>query len=182
MPTRASMARVNHQYNDKVAKSPMARQQLLHCGDSLDLKKEVLEDLFKFTRHVIYGDIKSSTMAEARTAKWRMMKKKSFIRLPPDVDSLHQHCLRANYLAYLIRHPSLKCHPSPLGHGWNLVGGRCRPVRHTRPALPMHLPAPGPPEVTEEDETERDEERIDSVESEDSSVSDDSGTDFSDTD
>ena len=37
---------------DKVAKSPMARRQLLHCGDSLDLKEEVLEDLFKFTRHV----------------------------------------------------------------------------------------------------------------------------------
>ena len=103
-------------YN-KVAKSPMARRQLLHCGDSLDLKEVVLEDLFKFTRLVIYGDTESSTMSEARTAKWRMMKKKSFLRFPPDADSIRQHCLHANYLAYVVRHTSLKCHPSPLGLG-----------------------------------------------------------------
>ena len=84
------------------------------------------------------------------------MKNKSFIRLPPDADSLRQHCLRANYLAYLVRHPSLKQHPSPLGHGWELVDGRCRPVRHTRPALPTHLPAPGPAEESESDESEDD--------------------------
>ena len=167
---------------DKVAKSPIARRQLLHCGDRLDLKEEVLEDLFKFTRHVIYGDTESSTMAEAHTAKWRMMKKKSVLRLPPDADSLRQHCLRANYLAYVVRHPSLKCHPSPLGNCWNLVGGRCRPVRHTRPALPMHLPAPGPAEVSEEDETEEDEEEGDGVQRGNSSESDDSETEFSDSD
>ena len=126
---------------DKVMKSPVAQQQLLQCGDSLDLKEEMVEELFKFARHVIYGDMKSSTMAEARAVKWKKMKKKSFVRLPPDADSLYQHCLCANYLAYLVRHPSLKCHPSPLGHGWELVGGRCRPVRHTRPAHPTHLPA-----------------------------------------
>ena len=94
-----------------------------------------------FARHVIYGDNKSSTMADARATKWKKMKNKSFIRLPPDVDSLRQHCLRTNYLAYLELHPSLKHHPSPLGHGWELVGGRCRPVCHTRPALPTHLSA-----------------------------------------
>ena len=38
----------------------------------------------------------------------------------------------------------MKHHPSPLGHGWELVDGRCRPVRHTRLALATHLPAPGP--------------------------------------
>eukprot|EP00920_Eleutheroschizon_duboscqi_P018890 GHVT01044921.1.p1 GENE.GHVT01044921.1~~GHVT01044921.1.p1 ORF type:complete len:124 (+),score=1.44 GHVT01044921.1:165-536(+) len=82
------------------------------------------------------------------------MKKKSFIRLPPDEDSLRQHCLRANYLAYLVRHHSLKNYPSPLGHGWELVGGRCRPVRHTQPALPFNIPAPGQAEDSEDDETE----------------------------
>ena len=93
---------------DKVAKSHVARQQLLRCGEeSLDIKEEMLEDLFKSTRHVIYDGTKSTTMAEAHTAKWRMMKEKSFIRLPPDADSLRQHCFRDNYLAYLIRHPSL---------------------------------------------------------------------------
>ncbi|KAJ8375166.1 hypothetical protein SKAU_G00057460 [Synaphobranchus kaupii] len=147
---------------DKVAKSPVAQQQLLRCGDSLDPEEEVVEELFEFTQHVIYGDKKSSTMAEARAAKWKRMKNKSFIRLPPDADSLRQHCLRANFLAYLVRHPSLKHHPSPLGHGWERLGGRCCPVRHTRPALPTHLPAPGPAEESEEDnESEEDEEEGD---------------------
>ena len=49
---------------------------------SLDLKEEMVEELFKFTRHVIYGDMKSSTMAEARAVK-------KFVCLPPDADSLH---------------------------------------------------------------------------------------------
>ena len=73
------------------------------------------------------GYKKSSAMADARAAKWKTMKNKSFIRLPPYADSLRQHCLRANYLAYLVRHPSLKHHPSPVGHGWELVCGRCPP-------------------------------------------------------
>ena len=98
----------------KVAKSALARQQLSRFGESLELEEEVLEELFQFTRLLVYGDKKS---AEARATKWKQMKNKSFIRLPPDADSLHQHCLRANYLAYLVRHPSLKHHPSPLGHG-----------------------------------------------------------------
>ena len=35
---------------DKVAKSHVARQQLLRCGEeSLDIKEEMLEDLFKST-------------------------------------------------------------------------------------------------------------------------------------
>ena len=171
---------------EKVAKSSLARQQLSRCGDSLHLEEEIEQELFAFTRQVIYGDKKSTTMAEARASKWKTMKRKSFIRLPPDADSLRQHCLRANYLAYLVRHPTLKHHPSPLGHGWELVGGRCRPVRHTRPALPTHLPAPGPVEEDEEVESEEDEEeddvsqrRVESSESEDSESSD---TECSDSD
>ena len=39
---------------------------------------------------------KSSTIAEARAAKWKRMNNKSFICLPPYADSLRQHCLRAN--------------------------------------------------------------------------------------
>ena len=90
---------------DKVAKSPMARRQLSRCGDSLDLEEEVVEELFEFTRHVIYGDKKSSTMAEACAAKWKRMKNKSLFCLPPDPDSLRQHCLHAN-LPYLVRRHS----------------------------------------------------------------------------
>ena len=67
---------------DQVANSPVAQQQLSQCGDSLDLEEEVLQELFKFTRHVIYDDHNSSTMAEARAVKWKSMKNKSLIRLP----------------------------------------------------------------------------------------------------
>ena len=95
-------------------------------------------------------------MGTARAAKWKAMKKKSFICLPPDVDSLRQHCLRANYLAYLVHHPSLKDHPSPMGRGWELASGCCRPVRHTHPALPTHLPVPELSEDSKEDERDED--------------------------
>ena len=46
--------------------------------------------------------------------------------------------------------------PSPLGHGWELASGRCRPVRHTRPALPTHLPEPELSEDSEEVESDKD--------------------------
>ena len=74
------------------------------------------------------------------------------------LDRLHQHCLRANYLACLMHRPFPKHHLSPLGHGWELVGGPCRPVRHSRPALLTHLPAPGPAEESGEDDSEDDDE------------------------
>ena len=116
------------------------------------MEEDLFKELFYFTCDVVYGDIRSISMAEARAVKWKSMKKKFFIHLPPDKDSLRQHCLRANYLAYLVRHHSLKNHPSPLRHGWELVNGRCRPVRHTRPSLPINIPAPE--QADEEDENE----------------------------
>ena len=45
------------------------------------------------------------------------------------------------------------------------MGGRCRPVRHTRLALPMHLPAPGPADESGEDDSEEEYERDDDVQS-----------------
>ncbi len=64
MPTQDSMETTSHQWYDKVVKSPVAQRQLSQCGDRLDLEKEVIEELFKFTRHVNYGQEKYSTMAE----------------------------------------------------------------------------------------------------------------------
>ena len=102
---------------DQVAKNLGARRQLSWCGESLDLEEEVVE---QFTRHVIYGDNKSSTIAEDRAAKWKRMNNKSFIYLPPDADNLRQHCLRANYLAYLMCHrprSTIHRHVDKLGAG-----------------------------------------------------------------
>ena len=70
--------------HDQVVRSPVARRQLSRCRDSLDFEEDVVEELFEFTRYAIYGDNKSSTMAEARVAKWKRMKNKSSICLPPD--------------------------------------------------------------------------------------------------
>jgi len=102
--------------------------------ESTNLEEEVVEELFKFIRHVIYGDEKSSTMAEARTAKWKVVKK-MFICLPPDANSLHQHCLCANCFAYLVCHFSMRHLPSPLGHEAVVAT-----LSATHPALPTHLP------------------------------------------
>ena len=117
MPTQVSMAK-------EISRcTPRWQRALWHKTR----RQEVPDDLYQFTSQVIYGDKKSSAMADARAAKWKTMKNKSFIRLPSYADSLRQHCLCANYLAYLVRHPSLKHHPSPVGHGWELVCGRCPP-------------------------------------------------------
>ena len=108
MPTQVSMAKERSQFIPRW-------QRTLWLKTSFN-GVEMPEDLYQFTSQVIYGDKKSSIMADARAAKWKTMKKKSLIRLPPYADRLRQHCLRANYLAYLVRHPSLKHHPSPVGH------------------------------------------------------------------
>ena len=61
---------------DQVAKKHVARRQLSWGGEGLDLEEEEeeeeeVEQLFEFTRHVIYGDNKSSTTAEARARSGR---------------------------------------------------------------------------------------------------------------
>ena len=60
---------------------------LLHCltgCDANSAREEAIEELFVFTRLVVCGDKVSRTMGTAQAAKWKAMKNKSFIRLPPD--------------------------------------------------------------------------------------------------
>ncbi len=66
----------------KVAQSALAQHQLAKCGERVDLEEEVLQELFKFTRQVIYGDMKSGTMAESRAAKWKAMKNNNISSTP----------------------------------------------------------------------------------------------------
>ena len=77
----ANSARVNKLL--KVAKSAEAQQQLPKCANSLDIEDKAIEELFEITRFVICGDKVSRTMGTDQVAKWKAMKKKSFIRLPP---------------------------------------------------------------------------------------------------
>ena len=104
------------------------------------MEEHLFKELFHFTRDVVYGDIRSISMAEARAVKWKSMKKKHFIHLPPDEDSLRQHCLRVNYL---VRHHSPEEPPFPsriwLGVSkWSMWS--CS--SHTS-FSPINIPAPG---------------------------------------
>ena len=125
---------------DRVAKSPVAQQQLSRCGDSLDLEEEeeVLEELFQFTRHVICGNKKSSTMAEA---------------LPP------RKLLGISCASSLEEAPPLATWTWLGAGGWSL--SPCPP--HTT-CSPTHLPASGPDEESDEDESEVDESEEDESE------------------
>ena len=80
------------------------------------------------------------------------------MRLLPDDDSLEQHIKHANFLAYIQSHPDLRRHPSPIGHDWELVNGYCRPVRHTKAALPSLLPIPPTPQDQYNSDSETDSE------------------------
>ena len=57
------------------------------------------------------------------------------------------------------------------------MNGRCRPVRHTRPALPMHLSEPWSAEESERDVREEEDEEGDLSESDDSEFSDEQHSD-----
>ncbi|KAJ8380935.1 hypothetical protein SKAU_G00017130 [Synaphobranchus kaupii] len=59
---------------------------------------------------------------------------------------------RKNFIAYCQLHYNLFEHPSPIGHGWELVNGKCRPVRHTLPPLPQQLTLHDCPDESSDDE------------------------------
>ena len=84
------------------------------------------------------------------TAQWKAMKKKSFS--PP---TRWIACVNIAFVPTTWINPSLKDHPSPLGHDWELA---CRAVCHTRPTLPTQLPEPELSEDSGEDEDNDDEE------------------------
>ena len=111
-------------------------QKLLHnVGKNIPLSDCVLQQMKRFVIRVIYADMKSSTIKEARAFKWKSLKKKSTLRICPDDDSLKFLCERANYLAYIGLHPEIKDHPSPVGNGWAVQDGTLRAIRYTRNAF-----------------------------------------------
>ena len=64
-------------------------------------------------------------------------------------------CVNIAFVPTTWLNPSLKDHPSPLGHDWELA---CRAVCHTRPTLPTQLPERELSEDSGEDEDNDDEE------------------------
>ena len=114
---------------DKMMKTPEARTFLTKCGENLLLNETVMDDLKSYVIRYIYGDLKNASLDQARANKWKMQKKKSFMHVPPDDDSVTQHIKRANYLAYIQRYPDIRMHHSPIGHGWQMMNGRCHPSK-----------------------------------------------------
>lgn len=120
----------------KLINDPQARELLARVGESLELEEEVRSDMKAFVLSKVYAE-NAVTCGQARASKWHKLKKKSTIRLPPDDDSLNHHLQRTNYITFCQLHYELLEHPSPMGHGWESVNGKCRPVRHTLPPLPQ---------------------------------------------
>ena len=98
-----------------------------------------IQKLTQFVIKYIYSDSKSNTIPEARASRWKQQKKKSLTRIIPDMDSLKNHIKRANYIAYIQMHFSLKNHPSPLDNGWHMENGICLPTRSRLPPLPPNV-------------------------------------------
>ena len=120
---------------DMVKKDQNSQEMLQNVGCSLSLEKEVIANMREFILTKVYRE-NAKTCGEARSSKWKKLKKKTMIRLPPDNDSLMQHFKRCNYLSFCQMNYDMKHHPSPIGNGWEIINGKCRPVRYTVPALP----------------------------------------------
>eukprot|EP00794_Sanderia_malayensis_P017851 gene17851-19634_t len=129
---------------EKTVKSSDAMQLLKDVGKSVPATPEVMEHLANFTIRYVYGDRKSTTLAEARALKWEKMKNKSTRGIPPDQDSHDLKAKRVNYQTNILINFDKPDHPpSPLNHGWTLENGKCQPLRYTKAPLPekFELPA-----------------------------------------
>lgn len=129
---------VKQQFFTKGTSDDSAHALLQSVGKYLPVPQDVLDNMEIFTIRYIYNVSKS--LSNARARKWRQMKKRSTLRLPPDKDSHNLKVTRGKYQTYMLLHyGQVEPAPSPLGHGWTLENGKCIPVRHTKPALPKRL-------------------------------------------
>ena len=126
----------------KIINDPAARDLLSMVGASTECREEVKTDMKSFVLSKMYSANFGSTCAEARATKWRTMKKKNTVRLPPDDDSLNHHLDRVNFISFCQMHYDLLEHPSLINNGWEIKDGRCRPVGYSRPPLPYQFSSP----------------------------------------
>lgn len=93
-----------------------------------------------FTIRVIYNDRNSKSLSEARATKWKQMKNKGTLRIPPDSDSFEQRLKRANYLSYIwFNYYRPDAPNSPLTHGFILKTGDIVLLLHTLSAMPENI-------------------------------------------
>ena len=127
---------------DKISRVLHLRDLIINVGKKLPLSDSVRKVMNTFVIQAM-DDNKSETLGEARSVKWKSMKKKSTLRLCPVDDNLDHYCKRANYLSYIQLHPEVYNHPSLVGHGWMLLDGSFRPVRNRLPDLPNNVKKTG---------------------------------------
>ena len=125
---------------DRVAKSSNFKSLLSSVGKALPVSDRTVKDLEVFTIKCVYNDKTSKSLGEARAKKWSTMKRKSTARLPPDEESHYLRALRVAYQAYIWLHFDIPdAPPSPLQYGWQILDGKCVPVRYRSAALPPEL-------------------------------------------
>lgn len=94
-------------------------------GENLELEDGVRADMKAFVLSIVYAESVDVTCGQARASKWHKLRKNCTMRLPPDDYSLDLHVVRTNYIASCQLHYNLLEHPSPIGHGRELVNGKC---------------------------------------------------------
>ena len=125
---------------DRVSESDEYRSLLSSVGQTLPVSHRTVDDLRMFTMQCVYNDKTSKTLGEARAKKWSTMKRKSTASLPPDEESHYLRALRVAYQVYVWLHFEMPdAPPSPLQNGWQMVDGKCVPIRYRSAALPQEL-------------------------------------------
>ena len=95
------------------------------------LSEEDIKKCSMFLINFIYADKTSLTISQARSKKWKAMKNKTTLRLPPDEDSFEQHLLRANYQAQIWYNFANSDPSNPQDHGYKQEGLLVLPTPHT---------------------------------------------------
>ena len=115
--------------------------ELLTClGKVIPVVEATLERMALFTIKYVYGNKDSTTFAEARALKWNKMKKSRHKEFLQTVSHTILKVKRANYQVYILhRYDKPEAPPTPLEHGWELVEGKCQPLRYISAPLPKNI-------------------------------------------
>jgi hypothetical protein len=111
-------------------------QTIQQLGSSDEFSEQLFLNLELLTIRVMYNDPVSKTLAHARARKWRQLQQFDTARLPPDIDSFKQHCLRSHLQAYEYKNARQIKRLVPANFGWRSEETGLRPVMYTVPALP----------------------------------------------